>query len=236
MAVSVEELKKAIKDILKGADLDNLSTKKVRKELEEKFDTDLTKRKKEIDALVMQMITENEEEEEEQKQDQQSDSEGINGAEDSDLEEEVPKKKAKKSSSSKMNDEDLARKLQEEEESRGRTRGSRRPPPPPKKEKKKKVKDQDPSDKKKTGYMKPVQLSEKLAAIVGVNEMPRSEVVKTLWGIIKERDLKDPKNGQFMKCDEQFYDLFGRKTVRIFGMMKYLTQHFINPDDIVDNE
>ena len=31
-------------DILKGADLDNLSTKKVRKQLEKHFDTDLTKR------------------------------------------------------------------------------------------------------------------------------------------------------------------------------------------------
>ena len=30
--------------ILKGADLDNLSTKKIRKQLEKEFDTDLTKR------------------------------------------------------------------------------------------------------------------------------------------------------------------------------------------------
>jgi len=279
--LKIDDIKKAIKGILKGADLDNLSTKKVRKELEEKFATDLTKRKKEIDELVMQMITENEEEEE--KDDQSlssrkakeeknertsagSDDDGDddidkkeeeNGAEESEDEEVVPKKKAKKSPPTKsedkkkkksasraddsedpvmssigdMNDEDLAKKLQEEESmgARGRTRGSRRPPPPPKKERKKK----DPSEKRKnTGFSRPMVLSEKLAAVVGAEEMPRSDIVKALWAIVKERNLKDPKNGQYMKCDEQLADLFGRKTVRMFAMMKYLSKHIINPDDL----
>ncbi|BFZ01074.1 hypothetical protein BsWGS_04113 [Bradybaena similaris] len=58
---SVDKLKKAIKEILKGADLDNLSTKKVRKMLEEKFKADFSERKKEIDKLVMKMIDEDDE-------------------------------------------------------------------------------------------------------------------------------------------------------------------------------
>merc|ERR1711874_784713 len=39
--------------ILKGADLETLSAKKVRKQLEEKLGCDLSERKKEIDALIM---------------------------------------------------------------------------------------------------------------------------------------------------------------------------------------
>ncbi|XP_046551382.1 chitin synthase 5-like [Haliotis rubra] len=89
MAASVKtgDLKKAIKNILKDADLDSLSAKKVRRKLEEMFGIELTDRKQEIDALTMKMITEGQEEEESEK-------------------EEKPKSKSKKTTSikSKGND------------------------------------------------------------------------------------------------------------------------------------
>lgn len=39
------------------------------------------------------------------------------------------------------------------------------------------------------GYTKPVNLSPELAALVGEEAMPRHEVVKRVWAIIKERNL-----------------------------------------------
>lgn len=242
----MDELKKAIKGILKGADLDSLSAKAVRRMLEKTFSADFSDRKKEIDKLVMKMITEPEEEEENEQN-------GKNSSDDEESEEEVPKKKQKKSSSSsssskpkpekgekkrksatkaddsedpvmssikEMDDEDLAKKLQEEETGL-RRRAARGPPPKPKKEKEK-----DPDKKKKPSlYSRPCQLSEELGAVVGASEMPRPEVVKTLWSIVKERNLQDPENKQFMLCDSQMESLFGLKRVKLFGMMKYLKKH-----------
>ncbi|BFY97938.1 hypothetical protein BsWGS_00978 [Bradybaena similaris] len=246
-APSSEELKKAIKDILKGADLDTLSAKKVRKMLEDKFSVDLNERKKEIDSLVMKMIDEGEEDSDagkkDSKEDEENDENGIseNGS-DSESEEEVPKKKAKKSAAPtkskkkksarkaddsedpvmssvrEMDDEDLAKKLQDEESG---LRCRRAAAPKPKKEREK-----HPEKKKKTSlYSRPCHLSEPLAAVVGAKEMPRPEVVKTLWSIVKERKLQDPGNKQFMLCDSQMEGLFGVKRVKLFGMMKYLKKH-----------
>ena len=55
----------------------------------------------------------------------------------------------------------------------------------------------------KNGYTALVKLSENLADIVGGDEMPRHEVVKRMWAYIKENKLQDPKNKQFIKCDEK---------------------------------
>ncbi|EEC09045.1 hypothetical protein IscW_ISCW019211 [Ixodes scapularis] len=48
----------AIAEILDGADLDVLSSKKIRKQLEQKYGIDFTDRKKEIDGIVMALISE----------------------------------------------------------------------------------------------------------------------------------------------------------------------------------
>jgi len=83
--ISKDELKKEIQDILKDADLDNTSAKKVRLQLQEKLDCDLTERKKEVDALVMEVIDE---------QTQDDEGEEDEEDEDDDYEEEAPRKKA----------------------------------------------------------------------------------------------------------------------------------------------
>ncbi|XP_059176312.1 uncharacterized protein LOC131955988 [Physella acuta] len=247
---SVEELKKAIKHILSGADLDSLSAKKVRKSLEEEFETDFSSRKKEIDKLVMKMKEEDDNEEdgkdEPKKKNSDDEDDDENGVEsDANSEDEVPKKKAKKSapttSSAKqkkrksatkaddsevpvmssikqMDDEDLAKKLQEEETGLRRRRAAA---PKPRKEREK-----DPDKKKKPSlYSRPCHLSDQLAAVVGKNEMPRPDVLKTLWSIVKERNLQDPNDKKYMLCDEQMEHLFGSKRIKLFAMMKYLKEH-----------
>lgn len=79
-----------------------------------------------------------------------------------------------------------------------------------------------------TGYTRPYQLSPQLAAVVGADSMPRHEVVKKVWAIIKERNLYDPKNKQFAICDTELQTVMGVKRFRTFGMLKYLKTHFID--------
>jgi len=110
--ISKADLKKEIQEILKDADLDNTSAKKVRLQLQEKLDVDLTERKKEVDQLVMEVIDEQtqddgDEEEEEDEEDEEDDEEApppkkkaapkpkkraasVSGSEEDGSEEEVP--------------------------------------------------------------------------------------------------------------------------------------------------
>lgn len=242
MEFTKEELRKAIKDILKGADLDSLSAKKVRLSLQEKYDTDLTARKKEIDELVMTLISESQES---QDNDESSDEEEI---------EEPPTKKkkpapvtkpkplakktpvkvstkgdddTKSSSDDDVNDEELAQKLQDELNEGGRRTRNRKTPKKPKKERK------SGGERKGTStYSRPCYLSQELAAVMGTEQMARNEVVKKMWQIVKDRNLQDPKNKQFMICDEQLLPLFGKKKVKTFGMMKYLKNHIKDAKDV----
>jgi len=75
-------------------------------------------------------------------------------------------------------------------------------------------------------------LSPALAEVVGEEKMARSDVVKKMWQVIRERKLEDPKNKRFMICDEQLQKIFGRKRIQTFGMMKYLTKHIWDPAEI----
>uniref|UniRef100_A0A182S5W5 Uncharacterized protein n=1 Tax=Anopheles maculatus TaxID=74869 RepID=A0A182S5W5_9DIPT len=80
--------------------------------------------------------------------------------------------------------------------------------------------------KKSSGYTRPYTLSEDLAAICGAESLPRHEVVKKIWAIIKERNLYDPKNRQYAICDADLQKVMGVKRFRTFGMLKYLKPHF----------
>lgn len=80
---------------------------------------------------------------------------------------------------------------------------------------------------KKSAFTKSFKLSAELADVVGSDVMPRHEVVKKLWAVIKERELQDPKNKQFAICDDQLQKVFGVKRFRTFGMMKHLKDHFL---------
>jgi len=63
---------------------------------------------------------------------------------------------------------------------------------------------------------------------MGTEQMARHEVVKKIWGIIKEKNLYDPKNKQYAICDDALLKVIGTKRFRTFGMMKYLKNHFIS--------
>lgn len=81
--------------------------------------------------------------------------------------------------------------------------------------------------KRNSVFTKSFKLSEELADVVGADVMPRHEVVKKLWAVIKERKLQDPSNKQFAICDDQLKKVFGVQKFRTFGMMKHLKHHFL---------
>ena len=76
-----------------------------------------------------------------------------------------------------------------------------------------------------SAFMKPMQISDDLAEVVGKGPMPRSEVVKALWVYIKKHDLQNPANKREILADAALEKVFGRKSVTMFEMNKYIAQH-----------
>ena len=77
-----------------------------------------------------------------------------------------------------------------------------------------------------SAFMKPMQISAELAAVVGKGPMPRSEVVKKLWVYIKGHNLQDPVNRRNINADAALKAVFGGKaTVNMFEMTKLVSKH-----------
>lgn len=80
--------------------------------------------------------------------------------------------------------------------------------------------------KPNAAFMKPVQPSATLAAVVGDKPIPRTEVTKKLWAYIKKNGLQDKKNKRMIKADEALKAVFGGKaTVNMFEMTKLVSKH-----------
>jgi upstream activation factor subunit UAF30 len=87
------------------------------------------------------------------------------------------------------------------------------------------------SGKKRTpnaAFMKPMQPSGDLAAVVGSGAMPRTEVTKKLWGYIKRKGLQDAKNRRMINADENLRPIFGRSQVSMFEMTRLVNKHLRN--------
>jgi upstream activation factor subunit UAF30 len=75
-------------------------------------------------------------------------------------------------------------------------------------------------------FMKPMQPSSQLAAVVGGSAMPRTEVTKKLWAYIKRNGLQDSKNRRAINADEKLRPVFGGKSqVSMFDMTKLVNKH-----------
>ena len=84
--------------------------------------------------------------------------------------------------------------------------------------------------KENSAFMKPLKVSDDLAAVVGPGPLPRSEVVKKIWVYIKAHDLQDPKNKRNINADEKLKKVFGGKAVvNMFEMTKLVSKHLTNP-------
>jgi len=77
-----------------------------------------------------------------------------------------------------------------------------------------------------SAFMKPLNVSPELAAVVGKGPMPRSEVVKALWVYIKKNNLQDPEKKRNINADANLKKVFGGKAVvDMFEMTKLVSKH-----------
>ena len=82
------------------------------------------------------------------------------------------------------------------------------------------------AEKAVSAFMKPLNVSPELAAVVGKGPMARSEVVKALWVYIKKNNLQDPKNKRNINADANLKKVFGGKdVVNMFEMTKLVSKH-----------
>jgi upstream activation factor subunit UAF30 len=80
--------------------------------------------------------------------------------------------------------------------------------------------------KPNAAFMKPMQPSAQLGAVVGNSPMPRTEVTKKLWGYIKRNNLQDPKERRMIVADDKMKPIFGGKgRVSMFEMTKLVNKH-----------
>jgi len=76
------------------------------------------------------------------------------------------------------------------------------------------------------GFMKEMQPSRELAAIVGDKPIPRTEVTKKIWNYIKRNALQDSKNKRMINADDKLLPVFGgKKQVSMFEMTKLVNRH-----------
>ncbi len=91
---------------------------------------------------------------------------------------------------------------------------------------KKKVAKKKTKRKPNPAFMKPMQISEALAAVVGSKAIPRTEVTKKLWAYIKKNKLQDSKNRRNINADANLKKVFkGKKQVSMFEMTKLVSKH-----------
>ncbi|XP_059610643.1 uncharacterized protein LOC132257663 [Phlebotomus argentipes] len=248
MAVSREKLRTEINAILKDADLSVMSAKKVRQTLEEKLNCNLSARKKEVDELVMDFVNSKDNNdasgsEEEDESEEEAPKRGAKRP--PPTKKPVAKKRGGDSSDEsesggeEASDDDY--KPQKNSAKKGAPKGKRKKDDSesdsdedwkaPKKAPKKAGAAAASTGKGKgrgTGFTRAYTLSPELAALMGAEALPRHEVVKKMWAMIKERNLYDPKNKQYAICDNDLIKVIGVKRFRTFGMLKYLREHFLD--------
>src|SRR5438552_15557746 len=80
--------------------------------------------------------------------------------------------------------------------------------------------------KPNAAFMKPMTPSSTLAAVIGNNPMPRTEVTSKLWGYIKKNNLQDKTNRRMINADDKLKDVFGgKRQVSMFEMTKLVSRH-----------
>ena len=80
--------------------------------------------------------------------------------------------------------------------------------------------------KPNAAFMKAMQPSPQLSAVIGSSAQPRTEVTKKIWAYIKKNGLQDSKNRRNINADEKLRDVFGgKKQVSMFEMTKLVNKH-----------
>ena len=94
-----------------------------------------------------------------------------------------------------------------------------------KKATKKKAKKKKTKRKPNAAFMRPLQPSAQLAAVIGNKPIPRTQVVKKLWQYIRKHGLQDAKNRRNINADSKLKPIFGKNQVSMFEMTKLVSRH-----------
>ncbi|KAK1301171.1 Zinc finger CCCH domain-containing protein 44 [Acorus calamus] len=80
-----------------------------------------------------------------------------------------------------------------------------------------------------SGFLAPLKLSDALVQFIGTgeSELSRADVVKRIWGYIKENKLQDPADKRRILCDQKLKDLFEVDSFTGFTVSKLLSCHFV---------
>lgn len=95
-----------------------------------------------------------------------------------------------------------------------------------------KKKQRSKGNRQPSGFVKPTQISNELAAFLGKatgTEMARTEVTKEINAYIRANKLQDPKNGRIIKADAKLQTLLNLKKgdeLTYFNLQKYMSPHF----------
>jgi len=82
--------------------------------------------------------------------------------------------------------------------------------------------------KPNAAFMKPMMPSSTLAAVIGSNPMPRTEVTSKLWGYIKKNNLQDKKVRTQINADDKLKPVLnGKKSVSMFELTKLVSGHLV---------
>ena len=74
-------------------------------------------------------------------------------------------------------------------------------------------------------FMKPMTPSAMLAAVIGANPMPRTEVTKKVWDYIKKNGLQDSAKRTMINADAKLKEIFKKAQVSMFEMTKLINGH-----------
>ncbi len=74
-------------------------------------------------------------------------------------------------------------------------------------------------------FMKAMKPSAALAAVIGAEPLPRTEVTKKIWEYIKKHNLQDSANKRNINADAKLQPIFGKAQVTMFEMTKLVNAH-----------
>jgi len=76
------------------------------------------------------------------------------------------------------------------------------------------------------GFSAPLQPDAALAAVIGSEPIPRTEVTKRIWDYIRTNNLQDPKDKRTIRADAKLKPVFdGKEAVSMFEMTKLVNNH-----------
>lgn len=85
-------------------------------------------------------------------------------------------------------------------------------------------------EKKNSAFMRPVNITDDLAKIVGHGPLPRTEITKKVWDYIKKHKLQDQKNKRMINPDNELGKVIGTQQIDMFKMTSKISKHIKEPE------